>query len=73
MTAGLSIAHPSRHADSDFLSDPYPFYSKLRTIDPIYKGIVLKYPVWYVTEYKEAAAILKDTRFKNRIPLPEAS
>lgn len=73
MTAGLSIAHPSLHADSDFWNDPYPFYDKLRSIDPVYKGTVLKYPGWYVTGYKEAAAILKDTRFKNRIPLPEAS
>ncbi len=73
MTAGLSIAHPSLHADSDFWNDPYSFYDKLRSIDPVYKGTVLKYPGWYVTGYKEAAAILKDTRFKNRIPLPEAS
>lgn len=64
MTAGLSIAHPSLHADSDFWNDPYPFYDKLRSIDPVYKGTVLKYPGWYVTGYKEAAAILKDTRFK---------
>ncbi len=73
MTADLSIAHPSLHADSDFWNDPYPFYDKLRSIDPVYKGTVLKYPGWYVTGYKEAAPILKDTRFKNRIPLPEAS
>ncbi|MCQ9148515.1 MULTISPECIES: cytochrome P450 [Bacillus] len=73
MTAGLSTAHPSLHADSDFWNDPYPFYEKLRAIDPVYKGTVLKHPGWYVTGYKEAAAILKDTRFKNRVPFPEAS
>ncbi|MDU0812647.1 cytochrome P450 [Bacillus siamensis] len=73
MTAGVSISHPSLQADSDFWNDPYPFYDNLRAIDPVYKGTVLKYPGWYVTGYKEAEAILKDNRFKNRIPLPEAS
>ncbi|MED5047049.1 cytochrome P450 [Bacillus siamensis] len=73
MTAGVSISHPSLQADSDFWNNPYPFYDNLRAIDPVYKGTVLKYPGWYVTGYKEAAAILKDTRFKNRVPLPEAS
>lgn len=73
MTAGVSISHPSLQADSDFWNNPYPFYDNLRAIDPVYKGTVLKYPGWYVTGYKEAEAILKDNRFKNRVPLPEAS
>ncbi|WP_269775001.1 cytochrome P450 [Bacillus siamensis] len=73
MTAGVSISHPSLQADSDFWNDPYPFYDNLRAIDPVYKGTVLKYPGWYVTGYKEAEAILKNNRFKNRVPLPKAS
>ncbi|MEC3841323.1 cytochrome P450 [Bacillus amyloliquefaciens] len=73
MTAGLSIAHPSLHADSDFWNNPYPFYDKLRAVDPVYQGTVLKYPGRYITGYQEAEAVLKDTRFKNRIPMPEAS
>ncbi|KXZ15122.1 cytochrome [Bacillus nakamurai] len=73
MTAELHTPKPSLFTDSDFWRDPYPFYEKLRSIDPVYKGTVLKYPGWYVTGYEEAAAILKDTRFKNRIPFPESS
>ncbi|MBY8914311.1 cytochrome P450 [Bacillus sp. YC2] len=73
MTSDLHTAKPSLLTDSDFWRDPYPFYDHLRSVDPVYKGTVLKYPGWYVTGYKEADAILKDTRFKNRIPLPEAS
>lgn len=57
----------------EFLNNPYPFYDKLRSVNPIYWGNSLKYPGWYVTGYEEAAAILKDTRFQNRIPLPQTS
>ncbi|MCQ6279294.1 cytochrome P450 [Bacillus sp. EB600] len=58
---------------SEFFQNPYPFYEKLRSIHPIYYGNLLKYPGWYVTGYNEAITILKDTRFKNRIPLPQTS
>ncbi|MED2944807.1 cytochrome P450 [Bacillus swezeyi] len=71
MTTDFHAAKPSLLADSDFWRDPYPFYDKLRSVHPVYKGTVLKYPGWYVTGYAEAAAILKNARFKNRIPLPE--
>ncbi|WP_307198173.1 cytochrome P450 [Neobacillus niacini] len=57
----------------EFIENPYPFYDKLRSISPIYWGNSVKYPGWYVTGYKEAVAILKDTRFENRIPLPQTS
>lgn len=57
----------------EFLKNPYPFYDKLRSVNPIHWENSLKYPGWYVTGYEEAVAILKDTRFKNRIPLPLAS
>jgi pimeloyl-[acyl-carrier protein] synthase len=58
---------------SEFINNPYPFYDKLRSFHPIYRGFSLKYPGWYVTGYEEAVSILKDSRFKNRIPLPETS
>ncbi|MGJ9385000.1 cytochrome P450 [Salipaludibacillus sp. CF4.18] len=58
---------------SEFLKDPYPFYDKLRSPNPVSKVTLLKYSGWYITGYDEAIAILKDTRFKNRIPLPQAS
>ncbi|MGM0874696.1 MAG: cytochrome P450 [Bacillota bacterium] len=64
---------PFSLTSSEFISNPYPFYDKLRSINPIYRGISLKYPGWYVTGYEEAVSILKDSRFKNRIPLPETS
>ncbi|MED1016570.1 cytochrome P450 [Bacillus atrophaeus] len=68
-----NLTIPVSISSSEFFENPYPFYDKLRSIHPIYKGNFLKYPGWYVTGYAEAAAILKDTRFKNRIPLPENS
>lgn len=58
---------------SEFLKDPYPFYDKLRSANPVSKVTLLKYSGWYITRYDEAVMILKDTRFKNRPPLPQAS
>ncbi|WP_209124170.1 cytochrome P450 [Alkalihalobacillus sp. BA299] len=58
---------------SDFLSNPYPTYDKLREKNPVYKGNLYKQPGWYITGYEEAVAVLKNTKFKNRIPLPESS
>ncbi|MFF3025168.1 cytochrome P450 [Gottfriedia sp. NPDC057948] len=58
---------------NEFFQNPYPFYENLRSMNSIYQGNLLKYPGWYVTGYEEAITILKDSRFKNRIPLPETS
>ncbi|MGM7722718.1 cytochrome P450 [Metabacillus sp. Hm71] len=58
---------------SEFFCNPYPFYDKLRSEHPICRGSLLKYPGWYVTGYDEVQAILKDPRFKNRIPLPHTT
>ncbi|WP_096199564.1 cytochrome P450 [Bacillus sp. FJAT-45350] len=58
---------------SDFVQDPYTFYSEIRSINRIYKGNLLRYPGWYVTGYDEASLILKDVRFQNRVPLPETT
>lgn len=57
----------------DFFQNPYPFYERVRSIHPICWGNLLKQSGWYVTGYEEAKTILKDTRFKNRIPLPLAT
>jgi pimeloyl-[acyl-carrier protein] synthase len=54
----------------DLMDDPYALYERLREINPIYKGSMLKQPGWFVTGYKEAALILKEPSFFTRIPLP---
>lgn len=57
----------------EFLSDPYPIYDKLRSMNPVYQMNNFKYPGWYITGFEEAVAILKNPSFQNRIPLPQAS
>lgn len=57
----------------DFLTNPYPFYHRLRSKDPIQWVSSIKEKGWFVTGYKEASDILKDSRFKTRIPLPQNS
>ena len=73
MTTNLYQTKPISFTTSEFFQNPYPFYEQIRSTHPIYWGNLLKYPGWYVTGYEEAITILKDTRFKNRIPLPETS
>ncbi|MEZ2659851.1 cytochrome P450 [Aneurinibacillus aneurinilyticus] len=64
---------PFSFTSPEFMQNPYPFYDMLRSQHPLHWGTLFKYPGWYVTGYEEALTILKDTRFKNRIPLPETS
>jgi pimeloyl-[acyl-carrier protein] synthase len=73
MATELNQTIPLSFTSSEFFQNPYTFYEKLRCIHPIYYGKLLIYPGWYVTGYKEAITILKDTRFMNRIPLPQTS
>jgi pimeloyl-[acyl-carrier protein] synthase len=73
MTTNLSQTKPISFTTSEFFQNPYPFYEQIRSTHPIYWGNLFKYPGWYVTGYEEAITILKDTRFKNRIPLPQTS
>jgi pimeloyl-[acyl-carrier protein] synthase len=73
MTKNVSQTKPTLFTTSEFFQNPYPFYEQVRSTHPIYWGNLFKYPGWYVTGYEEAITILKDTRFKNRIPLPETS
>jgi cytochrome P450 len=45
---------------SDFLADPYPYYFRLRTTDPVHcstRG------VWILTRYDDVATVLRDLRF----------
>ncbi|WP_141432688.1 cytochrome P450 [Bacillus sp. 03113] len=73
MKTNINPTLPLSFNTPEFFQNPYPFYEELRSMNPLYWGNVLKNPGWYVTGYKEAVAILKDTRFINRIPLPAAS
>lgn len=57
----------------DFLHNPYPVYEQFRSTHPVYHGTIRKYSGWFVTGYEEALTILKDTRFKNRMPIPTTS
>ncbi|WP_202076491.1 cytochrome P450 [Caldalkalibacillus salinus] len=67
------ISQHMNRSTLDIVQNPYPFYEEIRSIHPVYKGNLLKYPGWYVTGYEEAVAILKDDRFQTRIPLPETT
>ncbi|MBM4763026.1 cytochrome P450 [Bacillus sp. B15-48] len=73
MSTNIDQTRPISFPAAEFFQNPYPFYEQLRSIHPIYQGTLLKYSGWYVTGYEEAIAILKDTRFKNRTPLPQTS
>ncbi|MEM1504397.1 cytochrome P450 [Domibacillus sp. 8LH] len=73
MTTNLHDIPPLYVASQEFLQNPYPFYETLRSIHPVYKGSLLKYHGWFITGYEEVVAVLKDTRFQSRFPLPEAS
>ncbi|MBU8905333.1 cytochrome P450 [Desertibacillus haloalkaliphilus] len=56
-----------------FVKNPYPFYDQLRSEHPVSKRTLFKYPGWYITGYEETVKVLKDTRFKNRPPIPQTS
>lgn len=58
---------------ASFVENPYPIYERLRSKGSLFKGTIHKYPGWYVTGYAEVMSILKDQRFKNRIPLPQTT
>ncbi|WP_203364374.1 cytochrome P450 [Bacillus sp. REN10] len=67
------LVSPAMLASPQLIENPYPIYDELRSQSPIMKGTALKQPGWYVTGYEEAAMILKDPRFENRIPLPQTT
>ncbi|HEV8712958.1 MAG TPA: hypothetical protein VGX03_09035 [Candidatus Binatia bacterium] len=45
----------------EFRADPYPFYHRLRSADPIHWSSAFGF--WLVTRYADAVAILRDLRF----------
>ncbi|MGJ7923285.1 cytochrome P450 [Neobacillus sp. LXY-4] len=71
-TQALKIK-PFSLSSSAFLEDPYPIYDQMRSTNPILKMSAFKYPGVYVTGYEESVAILKNPKFQNRTPLPQAS
>lgn len=49
----------------DFLSDPYPWYRRLRTEDPVHHS---PWGDWYVARFADVAMVLSDRRFCGRSP-----
>jgi cytochrome P450 len=51
-------------ASPEFKANPFPFYASLRADSPVYRTTLpTREPVWLVTRYDDAVAILKDERF----------
>ena len=46
-----------------FYQDPYPFYQRLRSYDPVYWSAQ---GVWLVTGFDQASSVLKDRRFSSQ-------
>lgn len=53
----LSAIHPK------VVTDPYPFYDKLRAISPVRRDPLL--PAWVVTGFPEVVAVFRDQRFSS--------
>lgn len=56
-----------------FLENPYPFYHELRATSPVHWVSSVQPEGWFITGYKEVAAILKDARFEKRMRIPQIS
>src|SRR5207245_1532553 len=44
----------------EFVADPYPFYARLRTEDPVHQSPM---GLWVLTRYDDVARVLRDPRF----------
>ena len=44
----------------EFVEDPYPFYARLRTEDPVHQSPL---GLWVLTRYDDVARVLRDPRF----------
>jgi cytochrome P450 len=44
----------------DFHADPYPFYHRLRSEDPVHRT---RMGFWVVTRYDDTVTVLRDPRF----------
>ena len=49
--------------DPDFAEDPYPFYARLRSDDPVHKSAA---GAWVLTRYDDVEALLRDRRVSSR-------
>jgi cytochrome P450 PksS len=59
-----SPREPVNIASPEFKADPFPFYARLRAEAPVYWTVLpTGEPVWLVTRYDDAVAVLKDERF----------
>ncbi len=52
----------------DFISDPYPWYRRLRTEDPVHHS---PWGDWYVARFADVAMVLSDRRFCGQSPINE--
>ena len=71
---GASVSHSKRDENSvsppvefnpllpEFIANPYPFYHRLRSEDPVHRSTLLP-DTWIVTRYADVAMILRDARF----------
>jgi pimeloyl-[acyl-carrier protein] synthase len=55
----------------EFVADPYPFYQKLREIDPVH--FMPAANGYFLTRYADVAAVLKDNRFGRELPANPAA
>jgi pimeloyl-[acyl-carrier protein] synthase len=75
MSLGAAPEHSSQRANlaplspiefnpllPEFITDPYPFYRRLQTEDPVHRSTLLP-DSWILTRYADVALVLRDPRF----------
>ena len=63
-------AHPPFDVrDPAFLADPYPVFSRMREVAPVWKAPMNR---WFVTGYEDTSLLLKDKRFGRGYDDPDA-
>jgi cytochrome P450 len=55
--------------DPAFLADPYPVFSQMRTLAPVWKAPMNR---WFLTTYKDTDLLLRDRRFGRGYDDPDA-
>src|SRR5712692_9695476 len=54
----------ARIVTREFKADPFPFYARLRTEQPVCRVMLSgRQPAWLITRYDDVLATLKDNRF----------
>jgi cytochrome P450 len=62
VTSDLPLSLARLH-DPDVLADPYPFYERLRTEDPVHwEELEAGFTRWALTRYEDIAMVLRDPR-----------